>query len=201
MDAMSANLPTRNNVDRINSTLSHNGMTKSGVSRAKLPSSEGVSSSVLAKAIPDSGNSSRVAQFDSLVRGSMEKQSSLAQTKEQKIRELANQLVSVTFIKPMLAQASESPFRSELFHGGHGEKMFQEHLDSVIADRIATRSQFDIGRAVFDKLMDTRTLSGQYPQTSSVPHPANVHGADNALASMSLPPAGKANSGTIDLNG
>lgn len=98
--------------------------------------------------------------FDGLMRISLERRDAQPATQEQQVRKLANQLVSVALIKPLLAQARQSPFRSELFHGGHGEQVFSEHLDTVIADRVAMRSNFDVADAIYRHLTGQRTIAG-----------------------------------------
>lgn len=66
----------------------------------------------------------------------------------QRLRQAAQQLVATTLIQPMLAQARQDPFKSELFHGGQGEEMFAAQLDTLLADRIAQRTDFPIVKAI-----------------------------------------------------
>ena len=91
--------------------------------------------------------------FEDLLRVSFEKASDAARSPKQTMHDLANQFVSIAFIKPMLAEARKSPFQSDLFHGGLGEQMFQEHLDTVIADRIAKRTNMPLADAVVKHLI------------------------------------------------
>jgi len=74
-------------------------------------------------------------------------------TVEKQIEQLANQFVSIAFIKPMMEQMRNSPFKSEMFSGGSGGDMFQQQLDTVISDRISQRANFPIAKAVYDTLM------------------------------------------------
>jgi len=67
----------------------------------------------------------------------------------------AGDLVATTFIKPMLAQMRDDPLRSELFHGGSGEDMFAEHLETELAQRISERLSLTLTDAI------TRGITGQ----------------------------------------
>ncbi len=109
-------------------------------------------------------------RFTELMRVSFDRQPDAAGEKEE-LRNAANQLVAVAFIKPLMAQMRESPFRNGMFHGGQGETIFQEHLDTVIADRISARSNFSIADAVYRRMSrSARTVSGEatWPQTNRV---------------------------------
>jgi len=63
-------------------------------------------------------------------------------------RQAASDLVATSFIKPMLAQMRDSPFKSDLFHGGSGEDRFAEHLDTELAQRIAGRMSLSLTDAI-----------------------------------------------------
>lgn len=90
--------------------------------------------------------------FGELMRVSFDRAAGAAGTRSEQLRSAANQLVSVAFIKPLMAQMHESPFKSELFHGGQGEAMFQEHLDTVLADRITERANLPIAEAIYQRI-------------------------------------------------
>lgn len=92
-------------------------------------------------------------RFDSMLRTSLDRVDQSPKTTKEQVRQLAGQLVSVALIKPMLAQARNSPFKSDLLHGGQGETIFQEHLDTVLSDRIAKRTELPIVDAMYRRLM------------------------------------------------
>lgn len=54
-------------------------------------------------------------------------------------RDAAEQLVGIALFLPLLKQARENPFKTELFHGGPGEERFAAQFDQRIADRLAER--------------------------------------------------------------
>jgi Rod binding domain-containing protein len=54
-----------------------------------------------------------------------------------KLDEMAHKLVSQTFFGTLLKQMRESPFKSEIFSGGRGEKAFGPMYDQVLADRMS----------------------------------------------------------------
>ncbi|MFP4143726.1 MAG: hypothetical protein ACOCTI_03245 [Phycisphaeraceae bacterium] len=59
-------------------------------------------------------------------------------------REAAEQLVATAFIKPLLQQVRNDPFKSDLFHGGQGEEAFGQRLDTILADRMVQRMNFPL---------------------------------------------------------
>lgn len=73
---------------------------------------------------------------------------SQATRSDQDLRAAADQLVSTAFIRPLLAQARQDPFKSDLFHGGRGEEIFGEQLDGILADRITSAAGFSLTEAV-----------------------------------------------------
>ena len=77
----------------------------------------------------------------------------LAQTSEQTVRQAAQQLVASTLVLPVLAQAHKDPLRSDLFHGGQAEEMFQSQLDTQLADRMMARSRMPIVDSVYRGIM------------------------------------------------
>jgi len=60
------------------------------------------------------------------------------------LRTAAQQLVASTLVMPMLAQMQDDPFRSDLFHGGSAEDMFNSQLNIELADRIVAKANFPI---------------------------------------------------------
>lgn len=114
-------------------------------------------------------------KFTELMRVSFDRQNGGGDSREKQLRDTANQLVSVAFIKPMMAQMRESPFKNEMFHGGQGETVFQEHLDTVLADRIASRTNYSLADAIYRKIAKS---AGMIDQTGGGPpvNRINQHG-------------------------
>ena len=69
-------------------------------------------------------------------------------------REAAQALVASSLIKPLLAQARQDPFRTELFHGGFAEDTFGAQLDSIIAERITRATKLPIVDAIYDRVLN-----------------------------------------------
>jgi len=65
----------------------------------------------------------------------------------------ARQLVSTILVQPILDQAQNDPLRVEMFHGGQGEKIFQQRMDQVLAQRITERSNMPIVDATYRSIM------------------------------------------------
>lgn len=57
------------------------------------------------------------------------------------VREAAALLTSELFFAPLLAEMRKLPFGKEIGHGGRGEEVFGEQLDTRIADVIARGDQ------------------------------------------------------------
>ena len=72
----------------------------------------------------------------------------------QKIRELAEKLVADSFVRPLLAQIQNDPFRTELFHGGFAEDVFADQLDTILADRMTHKANFPIVDTIHRTFMD-----------------------------------------------
>lgn len=72
---------------------------------------------------------------------------------QRQVREAAQQLVSSSLIQPLLAEAQKDPFRTDLFHGGQGEEVFQQQFNQAIADRITSRSNLSVVDAIYRKIM------------------------------------------------
>lgn len=84
-------------------------------------------------------------------------------SREAQLREAAEKLVSTTMITPMFEQMRDDPLASELFHGGRAEKIFQQQLDQVLADRIAGATRFDLVDSVYNQL--SQSLVGKAVDT------------------------------------
>ncbi len=92
----------------------------------------------------------KTGDFVETLRTSLEKQTQQG-SREERIKAAANQLVSVAFIKPLMAQVRQSPFKNEMFSGGQGAEIFQDHLDTLLADRMTQRTSYSIADAVYRK--------------------------------------------------
>ena len=84
--------------------------------------------------------------------GFFDRARSEGQGEEAQLREAAEKLVSTTLIMPMFEQLRNDPLASDLFHGGQGEKIFQQQMDQVLSDRIAGATRFDLVDAVYKHL-------------------------------------------------
>jgi len=71
-------------------------------------------------------------------------------------REAAEQLVGIALFLPLLKQARENPFKTELFHGGPGEQRFGAQFDQRIADRLAERW----AGPIVDQMMNRMDVDG-----------------------------------------
>lgn len=74
--------------------------------------------------------------------------SGAADLKNEEIREAADQLVATAFILPLLEQARNDPFKSDMFHGGKAEEVFGQQLDVIFADNITKSANFGITDAL-----------------------------------------------------
>jgi len=124
-------------------------------------------------------------RFDSMLRTSLDRIDQSPKSTKEQVRQLAGQLVSVALIKPMLSQARNSPFKSDLLHGGQGETIFQEHLDTVLSDRIAKRTELPIVDAMHRRLMmrmgqpahgGGAEVANAQMRTSGIQHTMDLHG-------------------------
>ncbi|MBB6430357.1 rod-binding protein [Algisphaera agarilytica] len=71
------------------------------------------------------------------------------------LREAAEQLVATAFILPLLEQARQDPFKSDLFHGGQGEEVFGQQLDVIYAENITQSANFGISDALVRRFETT----------------------------------------------
>lgn len=71
---------------------------------------------------------------------------------EAQLREAAEKLVSTTLIMPMFERMRNDPLAANLFHGGRGEKIFQQQMDQILSDRVAGAANFDVVDAVYRQL-------------------------------------------------
>jgi Rod binding domain-containing protein len=116
--------------------------------------------------------------FEELARVNFQRSAS-ASSQEQAARHAANQLVATAFVKPLLQQVHQSAFRSELFHGGAGERMFQDHLDTILAERITQRTGFAVAEQIYRHVARLpREVNSRLYGTTSPAQPAvlTTHG-------------------------
>ena len=69
------------------------------------------------------------------------------------VREAASQLVSTTFIMPVLKAMHDSPFLEPPFAPGYAEKRFQPLLDQQVADRLTHAARFPLIDVIVERLM------------------------------------------------
>ncbi len=69
------------------------------------------------------------------------------------VRKAAGQLVSSTFIMPLLRSLHESPFVASPFAPGFAEQRFQPLLDQQVADRITSAADFPLIDVITDRLL------------------------------------------------
>jgi len=81
--------------------------------------------------------------------------------KQKQVREAAEQFVSSTFVMPIMSQAREDPFKSELFHGGFAEDAFGQQLDTILADRITKGANLPIVDMIEKQIMRAYTAREQ----------------------------------------
>ena len=84
--------------------------------------------------------------------GFLDRARSEGQGAEAQLREAAEKLVSTTMIMPMFEQLRNDPLATNLFHGGRGEKIFQQQMDQILSDRVAGATRFDLVDAVYKQL-------------------------------------------------
>ena len=84
--------------------------------------------------------------------GFMDRARSEGQSEEAQLREAAEKLVATTLIMPMFDQLRNDPLAANMFHGGRGEKIFQQQMDQVLSDRIAGATRFDLVDSVYNQL-------------------------------------------------
>ncbi len=90
-------------------------------------------------------------------------------------REAAKQWVGIAFFQPLLEQMENDPLRTELFHGGYGEKVWSRELNSVLRERMAEASSFDLADVIVDRLMKPEASPPPVMQGQGAP---DGHGSD-----------------------
>ncbi len=78
------------------------------------------------------------------------------------VRDAARGLVSSAFLLPMLAQVRASAKEGDLLHGGFGEDVWRQQLDTMIADRILQKSNFSVVEAVYRNIVPKQAEADVY---------------------------------------
>ncbi len=86
------------------------------------------------------------------------------ETREQMVRQTAEELVATALVKPLLEQMRNDPFKSDLFDGGQAEEAFGAQMDTIMADRMVQGMRLTVVEGVYRTLMQR----GQLEQGSKV---------------------------------
>ncbi|QNN23269.1 hypothetical protein HED60_13625 [Planctomycetales bacterium ZRK34] len=86
--------------------------------------------------------------FASLIAGAG---ASASESREQQVREAAEEFVAMAFVMPLMKMSRNDPFKSDLFHGGHGEETFGAQLDQVRAKQVAPAISKPIVDAIYNR--------------------------------------------------
>lgn len=73
--------------------------------------------------------------------------------KREELKAAAEQLVSTAFIQPLLAQMRDDPFKVDMFHGGRGEQIFGQQLDTLISERVTSSANFPVVDSIVNSFM------------------------------------------------
>lgn len=71
---------------------------------------------------------------------------------EQALDKIADQFVATALVYPMLEQAGNDPFKSDLFDGGLTESAFRQRLNMHFADEIAASTDFSFSKSMTQQL-------------------------------------------------
>ncbi len=91
------------------------------------------------------------------------------------VYQAAQSLIAITLVQPMLAQARQDPFRTDLFHGGFAEDAFGAKLDAIIAERITQKTNLPIVASVYSRIMN-QGQQPHSPQYTQPPQHIDTHG-------------------------
>jgi len=83
------------------------------------------------------------------------------------VREFARQFLSSALVRPIFQQMHESPWKSELFHGGFAEDTFNGMLDTHLADRVVRSLDSGDGLGLISKVTD-KALNKSGPAAPAV---------------------------------
>lgn len=85
-------------------------------------------------------------------RARIEASASTTAERNEQLKTAAEQLLAMAFYQPLLKQAREVPFKSELFHGGFGEQAFGAQWDQAIAERLARRDMSGLKQRLVEQM-------------------------------------------------
>ncbi len=86
-------------------------------------------------------------------------------TPEQILQKNVEKLVGQTFFGTLMKQMHESPFKSDLFSGGRGEKAFQPLFDSYMTERMTRGAGAKIVRPAVKRLQKNARAAYERHQT------------------------------------
>jgi Rod binding domain-containing protein len=92
-----------------------------------------------------------------------------AQGDEKTIRDAAEKLVASALVMPLLEQMRASAKQNDLFHGGSGEDLFAQQMDTQLADRIVSATRFPLVDAIHQQFQ-------QFQQAAALGRELNAHG-------------------------
>ncbi len=95
--------------------------------------------------------------------------SATPKTVDPKAREAAQQLVSTTLLQPVFAAMREDPLRVEKFHGGPGERMFGSQLDTLLADRVASKTDMPLIESIAKQFTRNHATTAYAPTGPAMP--------------------------------
>lgn len=75
-----------------------------------------------------------------------------------KLKEVTSQFLSAALYLPLMKQMREDPFKTEMFHGGMGEDMFNQQMDQQMADRLASSSSGQLGESIYKRFAEIVSL-------------------------------------------
>ena len=75
-------------------------------------------------------------------------------------RESAQKLVGMALFLPLLKQMQNSPFKTDVFHGGRGEEVFTQQLHMTLADRLGQRMGGQLVDAVAERMQAFQANNG-----------------------------------------
>lgn len=97
------------------------------------------------------GNISSLNRFDTTLPGAAPSQSPAAvNAKDAEAKELFQQFVGETLFGQMLKSMRKSVPKSQYFHGGRGEQVFQQQLDQILAEKMSRTSAEKLSDPMFE---------------------------------------------------
>lgn len=99
-------------------------------------------------------------RFEAMLRNTRQGEGSATgvDDRNQQLETAAEQLLAMAFYQPLLKQAREVPFKSDLFHGGFGEDAFGAQWDQAIAERLAKRDTSGLKQRLIEQMGGVSTV-------------------------------------------